>query len=98
MSLHDPFKVPNTAGPPSESTDSTPPPCKWLLPLPEDAEPRTKREACGAPAPFTIRVKDFVSDAEVDVCARHKGEHDVTAANLRAKGKPQHRSMRRKAG
>lgn len=96
VNLNDPFEVRRAADSPSESPP--PPPCKWLLPLPEDAEPRTKQQPCGEPAPFQIRVKDFASDAMVDVCPRHKGMHDEIATSLRQKGRPVHRTQpRRKA-
>lgn len=99
MSLHDPFKAqapPEAAqSPPSPSSET--PGCGWLLPLPEDAHPRTKREKCGDEAPYKIRVVDYASDVEVNVCPRHKGEHDEIAAQLRAKGKSPYRTMRRKA-
>lgn len=89
MSLRDPFNVRgNTADPPK---------CGWLLPLPADAPPRTKKTKCGADAPFKIRVKDYASDVEVEVCAAHKAEHDETAAQLRSRGKSKHRTMPRKA-
>lgn len=90
MNLRDPFKAPALVSVPS-SDESPPgddlPPCQWLLPVPEDAERGTKPEKCGEPAPFQVRVKDAVSDALVDVCARHKAEHHERAANLRHQGK-----------
>lgn len=92
----DPFRVPERPVRLVVSEDATSPPtCGWLLPLPEDAERGTKPEKCGDPAPFRIRVKDAVSDVEVDVCPRHKAQHDEKAASLRQKAK---RGTQRRAG
>lgn len=86
MSLSDPFKVEATASPPSQDDTDTPK-CGILLPVPPDAPARTKPQKCGAEAPFKIRVKDQVSDAEVTVCALHKAQHDERAASLRTRGR-----------
>lgn len=94
MALSDPFKP---MARPSPSTISqiprkTLPKCGWLLPLPEDAERGEKPDKCGDPAPWKIRVKDPVSDVEVDVCNRHKAEHDEKAATLRKGGGPRRKA------
>lgn len=86
MTLGDPFRAPER---PVRlvQTDEGPPTCGWLLPVPEDAERGTKPEKCGEPAHFKIRVKDAVSDVEVDVCPLHKAQHDEKAASLRQAAK-----------
>jgi hypothetical protein len=58
--------------------------------LPEDQQPpcqiyiSPEQPECGEPAPTTVHVKTALIDARVDVCARHKAQHDTRSAAIRA--------------
>lgn len=51
------------------------PKCSWYI---SETEPE-----CGKPAVAKVRVKGKVTQATIDVCAKHKAEHDDNFAKLR---------------
>lgn len=61
--------------------------CQWLL-HPDDPDPARRKETCGKRATAQVTVKTKITTAVVDLCGRHKQEHNVLFAKLRTHQDP----------
>lgn len=60
------------------TTNKPPRTCSWFV---SEDQPE-----CGEPATSKVKVRGKITQATIDVCPKHKAEHDENFAKLRTSG------------